>query len=101
MNFRCEFERLENVFKYAENIETASGLLYLTFLHNVVKKQIEAQIKDDRPLDEEIYRLVNRVVRCYKENEKIDVGVFPKLPQSQLDKIKIVSIITFLTEINP
>lgn len=88
--FRCEYERLHNVFKYADDINTAKGLIYLKYLQDVIKKQVTAKIKDDIPLDETVYKVLISAIRGYKENQVVDKRIFSRLPQSQLAKIQQV-----------
>ncbi|KAJ8967760.1 hypothetical protein NQ314_002643 [Rhamnusium bicolor] len=86
----CEFERLQDVFKYADDINIAKGLIYLKYLHNVIKKQIVARINDDVPLEDIVYRVLINVVKNYMKNRELNRQVFSRLPQSHLEKIKEV-----------
>nr|CAH7750403.1 unnamed protein product [Callosobruchus chinensis] len=83
----CEYERLQDVFKYTADPNIAEGLLYLKYIHDVVKKQMTAQIQDDVPIQEIVYNVVNKVVRKYKLYREIDKDVLCKLPQSHIEKI--------------
>ncbi|XP_018561947.1 activating signal cointegrator 1 complex subunit 3 isoform X3 [Anoplophora glabripennis] len=86
----CEYERLHNVFKHAEDISIAKGLIYLKYLYDVIKRQVTAKIKDDIPLDDVVYKALINAVKDYKKNQVVDKRIFSRLPQSHLDKIQQV-----------
>lgn len=88
--FRCEYERLHNIFKYTEDISIAKGLIYLKYLHDIVKRQVAAKITDDIPLNDIVYKVLINVVRNYKETQVVDKRTFSRLPQSHLEKIQQV-----------
>ncbi|KAJ8984827.1 hypothetical protein NQ317_013026 [Molorchus minor] len=85
---KCEFERIENVFKYTKNFNTAKGLIYLKYLYDTVKKEVTAKVKDDIPLHEVVYTILINIIKTYMINEEVNKQVFSRLPQIHLDKIK-------------
>ncbi|XP_056637201.1 activating signal cointegrator 1 complex subunit 3-like isoform X1 [Diorhabda sublineata] len=84
----CEYDRLENFFKYADNFQTAQGLMYLKYLHDVVKQQVSSKIQDDIPLENIINDILIDLVKYYKENGVVNKQVFSRLPQSHIQKIE-------------
>ncbi|XP_072381205.1 activating signal cointegrator 1 complex subunit 3-like isoform X2 [Diabrotica undecimpunctata] len=86
----CEFDRLQNVFKYADNIHTAHGLVYLKYLQDVIKKQVISKIQDDIPVENVVYEKVLQLVKAYKENGVFIKNVFSRLSQSHLQNIEKV-----------
>nr|XP_023023600.1 uncharacterized protein LOC111511815 [Leptinotarsa decemlineata] len=84
----CEYERLKYFFKYAHNVETAEGLIYLNYLHSEVKKQIAFRIGDEIPIDSVICNILTRIVKLYSKRSEIVQQVFVRLSQNHLKKIE-------------
>lgn len=88
--FRCEFDRLQNIFVYTDNFSRAEGLFYLRYLYNVIRKLIYSNKQDDVPLDNLVYNALNRLVRNFRRNHQIDKKIFSKFSPNKLDKIEQV-----------
>lgn len=88
--FRCEFERLQSTFMNTDDFYVAEGLIYLKYIHNVVKKQIYSSVRDDIPRDNLVYRKLIEVIRYYIENHELDKQFFYRFPPNKLKKIELV-----------
>lgn len=75
---------------YTDDFNIAEGLIYLKYIHNVVRKIILSNLREDIPLDNLVYNTLNKLIRNYKLNHEIDKKVFSRFPPSKLKKIEQV-----------
>lgn len=90
--FRCEYDRIESIFKYGKTFHVVKGLLYLKFLRDSIQKQIELRQKDDILLEEMICENLVKIVKDYKEKKCFDKTFFSKVPASVIECIYDVQI---------
>ncbi|CAG9864266.1 unnamed protein product, partial [Phyllotreta striolata] len=84
----CEYNRLENVFKYADDNSIAEGLVYLDCLKDVVRKQVFMKNQEDPLNSIEVYNRLLKLVRDYHENRVLNYQEFTRLSQNHLEKIE-------------
>ncbi|CAG9769327.1 unnamed protein product [Ceutorhynchus assimilis] len=85
---KCEYSRIENRFKYAEDVEIAVGLIYLEELRGIVEKHIKAKVKDDLPLEESICENMVQLIKEFKLGHTFNKQLFSREPVSTLEKIE-------------
>lgn len=91
----CEYERIENLFKYSNDSNTSTGLIFLHYFRDIIKRQIEVTIKDDVPLEEIICKNIVKILKEYKLRQYFNRQFFVKLPANTLERIyKLVENIT-------
>lgn len=73
-----------------DDFYVAEALIYLKYIHNVVKKQIYSNIRDDIPKDNLVYRKLIEVIRYYMRNHVLDKHFFYRYPPNKLKKIEQV-----------
>lgn len=73
-----------------DDFNTAEGLIYLKYIHNIISKMVYTNVRDDVPLENLMYGVLNSLIRNYKTNHKIDRQFFCKFPPKKLERIELV-----------
>ncbi|XP_050304437.1 activating signal cointegrator 1 complex subunit 3 [Anthonomus grandis grandis] len=84
----CEYDRLENHFKYSQDSETGQGLVYLQCLHDEVRKQVRVQHNSETPIDDFVYENVLKILKDYARHRHFNKQYFSKVPARTLKKIE-------------
>ncbi|KAJ8934565.1 hypothetical protein NQ318_017264 [Aromia moschata] len=84
----CEYERLQDVFKYADDSDIVKGLIYLKYLHDVIKKEVVAKIKDEIPIDDLVYKVLVNITKDYMESHVVNKHFFLEVTTKLFGKNK-------------
>lgn len=73
-----------------DDFNIAEGLIYLKYIYNIISKMVCTNVREDIPLENLMYGILNSLIRNYKTNHKIDKHIFPKYSPKKLEKIELV-----------
>ncbi|XP_066155619.1 activating signal cointegrator 1 complex subunit 3-like [Euwallacea fornicatus] len=83
----CEYNSIENTFKYSDDLEVAKGLIYLKYLQEAVKKQIGG-LNNDIPFENILYSNIVKILWNYHKKSDFKNNIFSGLPPAAIENIK-------------